>query len=631
MGKLSTLDFWKQPLQLCLVFFLLQISTQTAFSQTSGITSPKRTNIFIRHSVQKGETFETMAQLYNISAETLSAYNNIENYEGPVMALYLSIPLTRQNFTKHIVEKDRQNLVPVFSIKGKKEHVILVNKNNSSAKGQGPYTWSNELPGNTPVIKKNHIDGYLRITPKAAYFFKPIAEFHISDIKKTDNKIFLKKLPFAPPESVVVAPVEPQVSNTKIITELQPKNHPDTLSLPSSTPGQVSSSGIPKDRVLNIAAVKSVAPGKKKVIGINRQVVRNNSDRKLSGYIIILLFCNLGLLLFILTFLFLKRRLTASKKVAGEIIRQIIIQKVLEGEARADDIQNKKEQFFLKNNFRNSTIKQLLVDEIVKAKKSFKGRASQNMILIYEQYRLNEFSLNKLKDRSWSRKVDGIKEIAMMEQQTMLPEIIKMTAHTNDYVRIEAQCALIQFAGYEGLSFLDDVRYPLTEWQQIRLIDQLSKIEPVVSVDFFRWLYSPNHSIVILFLRAIASSRFMSMHQWITILLKHLSEPVRIEAIACLKEIANNHTPLILQNAFRHETKNCQISILKALGEIGNEDQQEFLTDELLNEDDDIKMAAARALVKCMDNGFFILHNYCHDKGHPYDKIFSQIKEGLQV
>jgi hypothetical protein len=334
------------------------------------------------------------------------------------------------------------------------------------------------------------------------------------------------------------------------------------------------------------------------------------------------------MLIGIILYLRLKKRSFIFKQKSGEDISEVVISALFASNVDEDAVLQK--ELFNKSKYSNKT-KQLIIDEIIKAKNNFKGTASQNLVQLYCRLSLDVFSLNKLQHKSWSAITSGIHELAAMEQITHLPAIKKLVHHPNDHVRIEAQCALVQLAGYEGLRFLDDLKYPLTEWHQLKLIDHLSKVEPVESIEFFRWLYSANDTIIILLLKTIASAKFLSMYQWVIVLLKHNNPAVRIEAIKCLKEIANSETPSLLQQSFAHQSKNCQLLIIQVLGEIGCDDQKFFLMHQLSNIDDAIKLAAANALVNCLNDGYMVLQDYCYDKGSPYTQIISHIKEALHV
>lgn len=65
----------------------------------------------------------------------------------------------------------------------------------------------------------------------------------------------------------------------------------------------------------------------------------------------------------------------------------------------------------------------------------------------------------------------------MMDQKNLLTKIYRETNSKNEFVRSEAQIAIIYMTGFNGLRFLDVISYPLTLWQQIKLLEQLRLLE----------------------------------------------------------------------------------------------------------------------------------------------------------
>ena len=106
------------------------------------------------------------------------------------------------------------------------------------------------------------------------------------------------------------------------------------------------------------------------------------------------------------------------------------------------------------------TKREFTVNQLIDVKKNLTGKVSDNILHLYEHSGLKKDSLAKFKSNKWYKKVKGINELYMMDQQDMLDSIYNHANSHNEYIRMEAQTAMIHFHGFEGLSFLDFITHP---------------------------------------------------------------------------------------------------------------------------------------------------------------------------
>lgn len=108
--------------------------------------------------------------------------------------------------------------------------------------------------------------------------------------------------------------------------------------------------------------------------------------------------------------------------------------------------------------------RQLLL-QITQAKASLSGLPADNLVALYRQLGLDRVSAASLQRRRWHRVAQGIQQLAMMHQTDYAPQIAAFANHRHPVVRMEAQIALVMLQHYQGLGFLQQLRYPLTQWQ----------------------------------------------------------------------------------------------------------------------------------------------------------------------
>src|SRR6478736_1993029 len=152
----------------------------------------------------------------------------------------------------------------------------------------------------------------------------------------------------------------------------------------------------------------------------------------------------------------------------------------------------------------NNTARQFVIDELIRGKKNFSGEVAEKIVALYMDLNLKEYSLKKLSNKNrWHVRARGIQELYMMDQKDTLVKIYRNTNSKSDMVRTEAQMGVIHLTGFKGLRFLDMISYPLTEWQQVKLLQQL-RFYPEkedISGQIPNWLLSENSSVVVFALK----------------------------------------------------------------------------------------------------------------------------------
>jgi hypothetical protein len=281
----------------------------------------------------------------------------------------------------------------------------------------------------------------------------------------------------------------------------------------------------------------------------------------------------------------------------------------------------------------NATGRQLLIDELLGIKKNFTGRTARNIVGLYEQLGLKAHSMKKLGSTEWHVKANGIQELCQMDQHDTLKKIYKNINNKNELVRMEAQAAVLHMTGFDGLRFLDLVSYPISEWQQLKLLDQLRgwNLTDNLAAAIPKWLRSPNESVVQLALKLADEYQQFGLHEAIAECLLHPAWVIRSQTINSLLHIANEKTPVVLVAHYKEEIMANRLSILAALQKIGTEDQFTFLAELLHDENDIIKLNSAKALVSCSGRGLALLAENGMRKPDPYQAIYLHVKSEMSL
>jgi HEAT repeat protein len=276
---------------------------------------------------------------------------------------------------------------------------------------------------------------------------------------------------------------------------------------------------------------------------------------------------------------------------------------------------------------KDSFVRRLLIRELVNTAKNMSGQSAKNIAWLYNSYKLDNDSLLGLKNSHWHIKARAIQQLAELQQKKHVVKIYRLTNDTNELVRNEARIAVVKLHGFEGLRFLDVISYPLTEWQQISLLQELPQQVEINYEAMSRWLQSSNHSVVEFTLRLIAFYQAHQMHDEVINCLQSPGKLIRQKAIAALEEISQVDTASILIEQFYGEELPNQLGIINVLKQIGTEQEVSFLVDCLHHPHMDVKTESARAIHHIESTGLSLIQKHVNTSVYPWNILLSQLRQ----
>jgi hypothetical protein len=248
----------------------------------------------------------------------------------------------------------------------------------------------------------------------------------------------------------------------------------------------------------------------------------------------------------------------------------------------------------------NPLRKQFAIDLLINTKKNLLGQAAQNIVNLYERLDLKAESIRKFHSLIWHQRAGGIYELYMMNQRDMQSPIAQHTNSPNETVRVEAQVATLGFSGFEGLSFLNSLTYPVTEWQQIKLLEQLHLISTAELKGLPQWIKSSNQDVVLFALKLTDTYQQLGVHEEVAASLQNDAERIRYQAIQTLGRIAGEGTRELFRMRYAAETSGNKMAILKQMAVIGDMEDLPFLQRVATTEtDEDLQVEAVRAMASC--------------------------------
>lgn len=265
------------------------------------------------------------------------------------------------------------------------------------------------------------------------------------------------------------------------------------------------------------------------------------------------------LIIVVLFYSFYKYRVLSNKQIWTHIIENKITESIVLGQNFVED----DESFNLY--LREPAFRSIFLDLLVASERKFSGSAREEITHLFHKFSLEDEAWRNLIKKKAYRIAGGIQELTAMRVLRALPQFTSMLEHRQKQVYQEAQYGIVSFKGAEGLHFLDNLKHPISEWQQLRLLHSIADISHPQSVSINLWLASENTSVVIFTLRLMRKFQMLPFYGEVLQLLAHDDTAIKIQVVRTLEAFENNNTIDQLVKAFPDQPLDVQIEILKAM------------------------------------------------------------------
>ena len=249
--------------------------------------------------------------------------------------------------------------------------------------------------------------------------------------------------------------------------------------------------------------------------------------------------------------------------------------------------------------------RKVIVNALLKLKNEISGEMADDILDLYARTKLKDYAISKLKNSNWDVVVRGIRELTLFEVKECENEIRKLVDHPKKEVRKEVQLYFIHLFNFEGLDFLNELKTPLSEWDQIQLLEELQKFDNQQIPDITPWLTSENDYVVIFALKLSKIYNQFGMKDVLLNLLEHKNKKVRLELMPVLSYLHITESKELLKQSFKDKSLDEQVSIFKLLEELGDPSDDVFIQENVQNENFEIKFRALK-LLKNISNDKFL-------------------------
>ncbi len=221
--------------------------------------------------------------------------------------------------------------------------------------------------------------------------------------------------------------------------------------------------------------------------------------------------------------------------------------------------------------------RKVLVEIFLDLKKDISGEANLVLSQLYRNLGLHLYAFDALKSRRWVKISTGIQELNELHVEEGYGFIKPFINHRRGIIRKQAQLAIVSLK-HEGICyFLDSNKYPISEWQQLKLMDVLRNLKDFQPPRFRRWLTSKNKYVVLFALRLLKHYKQNDANASLIELVKHRNDQIKTEAIDCIREFCVFDALDIMKAVFWKYSPEIKILLLDTIANLGTEKDIPFL------------------------------------------------------
>lgn len=244
----------------------------------------------------------------------------------------------------------------------------------------------------------------------------------------------------------------------------------------------------------------------------------------------------------------------------------------------------------------NRLKRKLIISTLLKLRNEISGETADAIQKLYYQTEMMNSASSKLKHKKWNVVARAINELTQFEIKEVHDEIIQLINHPKREVRKEIQMYLVKLFHFKGLDFLDLLTTPLSEWDQIQLLEILQNFDDQEIPDITNWLNSSNNSVVIFALKLAKIYNQFEAKDAIINLLNHPEKEIRIEAIEVLSHMGVVEAATILKTNFERLSLDEQIAFFKMMENMHEASDEDFISPFTNHLNFDIRVSAMKIM-----------------------------------
>src|SRR5690606_30203431 len=261
----------------------------------------------------------------------------------------------------------------------------------------------------------------------------------------------------------------------------------------------------------------------------------------------------------------------------------------------------------VRENIKKPSKRKVIVSVLFNLMDEVSGEMSDAVKTFYYKTGLIHYAYERLKSLKWNVVAKGIGELRCFRIEEANAMVAPFINHSKSEVRSETHLYMVNLFLFEGLSFLNDLKEPLSEWIQIQLLETLQKFDNQEICDIRPWLKSKNNSVVLFALKLAQIYNQFEVKETLMDLLSHEDKNIRIKSIDVLAHLYGIEAKEMLMANFNTLSLEEQISFFKMLEKLVVPDDEPFVEAYLFHKNFEIQLLALKILKEINFDKYVVL------------------------
>ena len=239
--------------------------------------------------------------------------------------------------------------------------------------------------------------------------------------------------------------------------------------------------------------------------------------------------------------------------------------------------------------------RRILTGVLMNFRVNFKGEFEQLIPEIYTRLNLQDDSLKLARSVYHHKKVEGIMELIHLYPDGAKGIINKLINDPSDYVRAEAQTAYVRLNPETPFNFFYTLKKPFALWTQLSVFN-LIRINQLAVPSFAQFLDMEHSNIRNFSLRMITFFQQLEDVSEVIRMVDQKQDRTRFLAYKAINDLRLYDSRELIKSRFENETEKNKLEILKALRNIGTNDDFDFLEKVMKTGSISLKTEACRSM-----------------------------------
>lgn len=226
---------------------------------------------------------------------------------------------------------------------------------------------------------------------------------------------------------------------------------------------------------------------------------------------------------------------------------------------------------------------------------NLRGEMDSQIVKIFVKLDLHKDALKSTKSSFYYNKIQGMRELTNLYPKVAEKIIQQYINDSNDLVRAEAQTSYIRLHPDKPFDFFRSLTSPFTRWTQLTAF-YLFRLHQLPIPSFAQYMNSENRNVRNFCLRMITYFQQLENANEIYKMLESQLELTRYLSIHAINELRFSHGKDLIKKMYPVETPKNRIEIIRALINIGNAEDFDFLESIIHSDSVTLKTEACRSL-----------------------------------